>query len=189
MRCGQEAGGGSSRLELLHCSRVVIFFIVNLWCCKNVISNDMLILCNQELLLASATVTSVILSSDKMRLSQFQGDKSAWPVYLTISKNIQWQASSHATVLISYLLVGKFDCFSKKSKQAMHYCTFHKCMSILMNSLIQAGKEGVDMACADGFFWWMWPILTAYVADYPEQCLVICCMENRCPICKVHPTN
>ena len=132
----------------------------------------------------------LILSSDKTRLSQFRGDKSAWPVYLTIgniSKDVRREANSHATILIGYLPVGKFDGFSENAKKVARYRTFHHCMKVITRSLVDAGRVGEKMVCADGFVRWAFPILAAYVADYPEQCLVACCMENRCPMCKVSP--
>ena len=95
--------------------------------------------------------------------------------------------SSHATILIGYLPVGRFDCFSEKKKQIMRYQTFHTCMKTILSPLSSAGRDGVPMACADNKTRRVWPILAAYVADYPEQCLVACCMENRCPIGKIPP--
>ncbi|KAJ7445474.1 hypothetical protein FB451DRAFT_1343619 [Mycena latifolia] len=100
-------------------------------------------------------------------LTHHQGDKTAWPVYLTIgniSKDIRRQPSAHATL----------KCFTDKTRSLAGYRLFHHCMRSLLKPLVEAGKNGVDMVCADGF-----------IPDFPEQCLVACCKESRCPRCVV----
>ena len=67
------------------------------------------------------------------------------------------------------------------------YQIFHDCMKIMLEPLVKAGTDGVNIGCTDSFLHTTFSILSAYIADYPEQCLVTCCQENACLTCLVKP--
>lgn len=62
---------------------------------------------------------------------------------------------------------------------------FHTCMKTIIEPIKEASRTGVDMLCADGGVHLVFPILAAYIADFPEQCLISCNRQSRCPICIV----
>ncbi len=131
----------------------------------------------------------VIIATDKTQLTQFSGNKSAYPVYLTIGnlpKAIRRQTSQNSCVLIAYLSVEKLD--RSKMTELKHRSRvqgiFHKSMKTILEPLKQAGAEGIRMTDSKRNIRQVHPILLCYVADYPEQCLVTCTKQETCPKCR-----
>lgn len=96
-----------------------------------------------------ATIASMIIASDKTELSPFKGDKSAWPVYLSIgnvSKKVRCQTAWHTSVLVGYIPVSKLHMF--ENNLVAGYRLFHSCMKRILEPLVAAGQEGVEMVCA-----------------------------------------
>lgn len=134
-----------------------------------------------------ATVAPVIISSDETQLSKFRGDKTAWPVYLSIGnidKDIRRKPSMGATVLLGYIPSDGLDEIENDTERShANWQLFHDCVRRMLFPLKKSGEEGRNMLCGDGYTRKVFPIIAAYVADYPEQCLVACCKSNTCPKC------
>ena len=130
----------------------------------------------------------MIIGSDKTNLTRFGGDKVAWPVYITvgnIEKSTRRKPSSNVVILLGYLPVTKLAGILESGRSSTQHQLFHNCMKELLQPLVKAGSDGVKILCSDGQVRLVFPIVSAYIADYPEQCLVACCKENRCPKCLV----
>ncbi|KAG8728760.1 hypothetical protein FRC10_004598 [Ceratobasidium sp. 414] len=136
-----------------------------------------------------ATIAPLIIVSDKTSLSLISGQQVAYPVYLTIgniSKRIRRKLKQRAQILIGYLPVEDFkDVENDKEREWLKGQLVHRAMEILLEQLKEASKEGVEMYCADGRLRRVYPILAAYIADFPEQSLMACTSQGRCPICTV----
>ncbi|KAG8725615.1 hypothetical protein FRC09_000002 [Ceratobasidium sp. 395] len=111
----------------------------------------------------------------------------AWPVYLTIgniSRNIRRCPSERATLLVGYIPVSNLGNISNAQERSeAGWQLFHACMESILEPLKTLSRTGMDVLCADGGVRRVFPILAAYIADFPEQALITCVRESCCPIC------
>ncbi|KAG9074442.1 hypothetical protein FRC06_010691, partial [Ceratobasidium sp. 370] len=134
-----------------------------------------------------ATIAPLIIASDKTSLSMLSGGQQAYPVYLTIgniSKSVRRKAKQRATILIGYLPVDKFeDVKSALERARLRADMTHRAMDFIMAPLKTASGEGVEMWCADGRLRRVYPIVAAFVGDWPEQNMMAATGESGCPSC------
>ncbi|KZV68002.1 hypothetical protein PENSPDRAFT_583124 [Peniophora sp. CONT] len=137
----------------------------------------------QKALDAGATVVPIIVSTDKTQLTVF-GNKSAYPVYLTIGnipKAIRRKPSRQAQILIAYLPTTKLSKIKNKtSRRRALGNLFHACMRKIFEPVKDYAESGLAMTRGDGVWFRCHPILACYVADYPEQVYVASTLYGDC---------
>jgi hypothetical protein len=62
---------------------------------------------------------------------------------------------------------------------------FHSCMHRVLSPLESYGETRIAMATGNGIWYRCHPVLATFVGDYPEQSLVACTLNGRCPKCMV----
>lgn len=62
---------------------------------------------------------------------------------------------------------------------------FHACMHAILAPISAYGETGIAMMSGDGVWRRCHPVLACFIGDYPEQTLVTCTYNGRCPKCTV----
>jgi hypothetical protein len=144
----------------------------------------------QSELPAGGALIPVMLGSDKTSLTAIAGGKSAWPLYLSIgniNSQIRNKPLNNAWILIAYIPCVTFKNMDNSERRDTRMKTavsdrfFHQCLRAIIHPLIKAGNDGILMIDSIGAQRLCFPRVAAYLADYPEQCLVNAAMPSSSP--------
>ena len=147
----------------------------------------------------------IILRSNKTVISVAMGHNEFWPLYMSIGNvhNGARRAHGNAVVLIAFLCVpnskynslasvnllliwlnsGQGTCW-RQAIQNFRRQMFHQSLFMILSSLKQGMEEPEVLWCPDGHFQCIIYGLGPYIADYPEQVLLTCVIQNWCPKCE-----
>jgi len=121
-------------------------------------------------------VGPIIGLSDQTHLSNFSGDKKAWPVYVTIG-NILW-VTGNSLVKMPILLLAllplppKFTGESARADEAlspMNADVLRTVFDLVLAPVQQVVQEGTVIDCAKGKTCLCFPILSAWITDHAEH--------------------
>jgi len=121
-------------------------------------------------LLAGVMIVPVICASYKTQLTNFSGDQHAWQLYLTVGnirKDIRCTCKNSA-----WICTGPNSCPPKRAKYMDK--ALHNAVWTVLSQLchLDITGPGLKWDSADGFQRQWYPLLAAWVGDYPEQVMV-----------------
>ncbi|KAG8798922.1 hypothetical protein FRC16_006244 [Serendipita sp. 398] len=130
-----------------------------------------------------STLLAVLLGSDKAHLTEHSGDKSAWPLYLSlgnIHSSIRNKPTKRCWILLAYIPIPSFT-DPKAHHTALQQRLFHQCLEVVLKSIKRVGKKGKHLRDSLGNVRHCYTRIAAYLADYPEQTLINATAQNNSP--------
>ena len=131
------------------------------------------------------TLIPVLLASDKTQLTTYSGDKSGWPLYMSIGnirKDVRRKTSNNAWILIGLLPIPPKGCGRALSDEI-----FHRSIDRILQPLaaVDPKGNGYEFHCGDGNIRRGYPIIAAWIGDYPEYRTITGCINMLCPVCEI----
>ncbi|KAG1857798.1 hypothetical protein F4604DRAFT_1536272, partial [Suillus subluteus] len=139
----------------------------------------------QEDLPNGVTLLSVVLSSDKTKVSNLAGNCYAHPLLITLANidpDVRAKGYLQAYIPLALLLVAKFIHRVKHMHGVLADRLLHQCIDIVIEPLKQAARLGIMMSDPAGFSRYCFTPLVAYVADTPEELIIACITMNASPV-------
>jgi len=135
----------------------------------------------QDQLPARAMIVPVICASDKTHWTNYSRHQHAWPLYLTIG-NIR-NNIRHTPKRQAWFSVGLIPCPKKGAKNT--HDAWYSAVGTVLSTLRNLGITGPGLKwnSADGFQRGCYPLLAAWVGDYPEQVIIVQVSYGSCRMC------
>ncbi|KAG0138782.1 hypothetical protein HOY82DRAFT_595293 [Tuber indicum] len=147
----------------------------------------------QDTLPDGATLVPIICGSDVTFLTNYSGDKKAWPIYMTIGNILSKtrnKASKHATVLLALLPVHP-KMLGVMARDAHHREINNEILGDLMEAIfapmVALRDSGIEVECADRKVRLCFPRLAAWIADHLENITLHGIQQNQCTVCNIRP--
>ncbi|KAG0632929.1 hypothetical protein HOY80DRAFT_854248, partial [Tuber brumale] len=147
----------------------------------------------QDSLPKGATLVPIICSSDVTFLTNFSGDKKAWPIYLTIGNILSKtrnKSSKHARVLLALLPVPPkmVGVASRDSRQQLvNNEILCELIETIFTPIGEVAEVGIEIECADGKVRQYFPCLATWIADHLENVTLHGIQQNQCTVCETTP--
>ncbi|KAF8809162.1 hypothetical protein BYT27DRAFT_7255031 [Phlegmacium glaucopus] len=140
-----------------------------------------------------ATFAPVVLGSDKTTVSVATGQNDFYPLYASLGNvhNSVRRAHRNAVALIGFLAIPKTtrEYSDKADFRKFRRQLFHSSLEHILSSLRLHMTTPCVTLCSDGHYRRVIYGLGPYIADYPEQALLACIVQNWCPKCTASPDN
>ena len=127
-------------------------------------------------------------SSDQTYLTDFSGDKKAWPIYITIGNlpsTIRNTPRNHCTLLLALLPVPPKKAFLTASTIARVNTVIQEALHDVLHPLEALFGTGIEIHCGDGHIQHCFPRLAAWIADHMEYVVLLGLKTTSCPRCEV----
>ncbi|GBE89318.1 predicted protein [Sparassis crispa] len=135
----------------------------------------------------------IILGSDKTTVLVATGQNEYYPLYLSngLVFNSMRRAQCNAVSVVAFLTISKTDRQYQddpKFRKFRHQL-FHSSLNQILQSLLPEMTSPEVTRCANGHYRRIVYGLGPYIANYSEQVLLACVVQEWCPRCTSHSEN